>query len=313
MTIDSVVTNNSKNFDVLISSLLIGFRKAKPIKDNEPNLIVFGATAESAAAFVSTQTRDTKLPANIMCVGANTPLDSFAGVTLDGYAVLLPELRFIDRRYVVHIAKALRGIFREPVRQGVTVGGGWKPYDRMLLSANREIDVTITGALFELFKDELRKDQVHVNQEHHNKFSRSKDSEFMLDSEPEMVGLPMCFDKVMSKLMPRSNPQQLTYHTVAPCQNTIELGSSFSRLDADTINQLLWMFGRCAGAKTSSSTCLRDIVIHDDVAKVLFLNDLQTSRQTSMYGYAEAGCAQERKEVPLGVIDLTVQSPKKTK
>ena len=312
MTIDSVVTNNSKNFDVLVSSLLIGFRKAKPAKANEPNLIVFGATAESAAAFVSTQTRDTKLPANIMCVGANTPLESFAGVTLDGYAILLPELRFIDSRYVVHIAKALRAIFREPVRQAVS-GNGWTPYDRMMLSANREIDVTITGALFELFKDDLRKDQVHVNQEHHNKFSRAKGSEFMLDEEPTVDGLKMCFDKVMSKLLPRFNPQQMTYHTVAPCSNAIELDAQFARLDADTINHVLWMFGRCAGAKTVSSACSRDIVIHDDVAKVLFLNDLQTRRETSMYGYAEAGSAQERKEVPLGVIDLTVQSPKKTK
>lgn len=261
MEVMSVALRDTTNFDNLVKTLLVGFNQAKSIVTDRPSCVVFGTTTESATAFVSNLVKAAKVPANVMCVGANYNMDNLMDVELDGYIILLPEVDFLANKYINDLAAGLNHLLQRSVDNHA---------DAVILSPYRDLETKLFTAMYERYKD-LLDDRRSITAIHEkNQYSRH----YIQPVVPEECGERMIRldpHKVHKFLFPAvtAEYEHSKYNTVLPCATPVYFTEAFAAFDARLIDQMLWAFSR----SSEVTDVKRRLFVDDAVIEKLFHAD----------------------------------------
>lgn len=321
MTVHHQYFNSTYNFDVTVKSLLLGFTRPENLKTSTcTNVVVFGTTEASANAYVSNLLK-AKVGKTVQCVGVDSKPHGLRGHGFSGYIVMLPELQYVGNAFISNITDLFNVL--DVANCGKMADGDYK--DLQILFANRQIEASFFGALFERWKtDRAKENKWHFDAEE-PMFSRHASvvlsacggigSEFLGygtdddygDTEPEnRIAPPTNIDlgKVVSILLAKGNE----HYRVNPSMHPIRFGPEFCSLSAEQIRNVLYKFDAFDSVNGKRTVCL-----HDYVAKKLFLDGIRPDICVgTVYSYGECGAAGEKTKY-VSVDELEVDKTLKGK
>jgi hypothetical protein len=307
MSINSSFFMSDHNFDVTVKSLLLGYSRKETAKVSGcVNVVVFGTTEASATAYVSNLLKGA-ITENIRCAGVDTKSCEMRGKGFSGYIVMLPEMRYIGAEHFDKITETVEVLtIANCGKNGI---GEYK--DLEILFANRDIEASFFGSLFEKWKTERENtDDWHIYGEHvqfsrtrldrpsksHSVYLGEDDIEEAVDPDAKPIKnsvkglrfappIVLSWTKVAEKLLAEGRElATVTTQVLHP----VRFGPQFKALSPYELHRAIIKFSRAPMQNGNSG---RTVCVHDSLARMLFEDQVRPCLAIGRQYATECGVA----------------------